>query len=261
MSVVSSSPLRAAAAAIVAFPSFAGAALVSIDFETAGDFANNFRATYDPTETTTSQGSGYLSTNATALNSGTTVSETYIYDTTPESSAVQSTFSGPVTISFDLRAAQTNASFGIYIVNTAETAGTAGHRLALFNLTSGATDRIRFFSTSSITNANVGTMVHDSTATLSVTEPGAGFVNASLVYSQGANSSAIFNYTINGVSTGDINLGNNTYIPNFEIGIRLYDASVGGGTSDIDNFQVIPEPASLALIGLASAGFFVRRRR
>jgi hypothetical protein len=246
---------------LLGIPPVASAALVSLDFESAGQFAGNFRATFNPPETATSQDGGHVSTNAISLSSGTTLSEAFIYDTTPADATVQSTFMGPVTISFDMRSAAAGASFGVYIINPGEASGVAGHRLALFNMGTGATDRFRMFTTSSITNANVGTGVYDSGATLNVVEPGSTFVRASLTYSEGANSSAVFNYTINGVSSGDINLGNNTYIPNFEIGLRLYDGVVGGATADIDNFEIVPEPSSSAMFGLVAAGALVLRRR
>ncbi len=241
-------------------------AAILVDFNTAGDLAGNFRQTYNPTETDTVQvmPAGYVSTSATSLSSGSTLSESFIYDTTPANGTVKNTFTGPVTISMDIRAAQ-SSSFGIYIVDPSETNGGATHRLALFNFdNSGTSDQIRIFSTSSISNAQVGTAVYNNNTT-NIASLGSQFVSASLTYRESSLGSghAIMNFTVNGVSSGDVDLGAGTYLSSFEVGVRLYDSSTGAGAADMDNFAIVPEPSTMALasLGLVFLGVLRRRRK
>ncbi len=46
-----------------------------------------------------------------------------------------------------------------------------------------------------------------------------------------------------------------------EVGVHLYNWNDEGYTSDFDNFSVIPEPATLALLGIGGLGVLLRRKR
>ncbi|MBK1792471.1 PEP-CTERM sorting domain-containing protein [Persicirhabdus sediminis] len=89
---------------------------------------------------------------------------------------------------------------------------------------------------------------------------------------------------LDGVSSGDTLTGGESYgsftssdvgvfgdwnmtVPNdgSAVNILYYDTSLGGGVSESDfwasNNVAVPEPSSLALIGLGAIGFIIRRRK
>jgi len=236
------------------------------DFNLGTEFGALFRQTYNETNTTTVTANGAVkATSGDDAGGGTGGSaEVFIYDTTPENGTVKSTFSGPLSVSFDIRAAQAGSSLGIYLINPASESS-ATQYLALFNMDDGAVDRVRLFNAASVTSVNVGSVVAGSniTGNAGVNAGTGNFAKATLTYTQGANNSAVLQYTVGSLTTGEISLGDNTWRPEVEIGFRIYDSSTAAGGMEIDNFDVtlIPEPSASVLGMVGLAGVLVRRRR
>jgi hypothetical protein len=264
------------------FPLTAKAEVVleSLDFETALDFTNNFRFTSNPvasTQTQTSNGAAndYVATLSAA---GSVNARTAIFDKGVQGIANQNLFAPTVPtlgikVTADIRAASAGSSFGVFIVNPVE--GTANtHPLALFSWdTSGLNDRLRLFSVAQISGNGVGTAVLDNGLSNSGLAVGdTAFAPMSLIYKQSISdpTAAIFNFTVGSITTGDISLGANTYLPSFEIGFRTTDGNSVSispsvtNTTDFDNLQIIdlvPEPSTYALCAIGfGIVLFIRRK-
>lgn len=238
--------------------------LVSLDFDTPGQFSNNFRFTYDSPLATTVQTSNYVSTTATAFASQ---AEVFVYDTTPSDSSTKNTFgsSQGITISAGIRAGTAASSFGFVIINPANEAGTV-QQLALFNWDiSGVNDQLRIFTGSQIVGGSTAGSVAAATTGDSGASVGASsFTPISLTYRPDTvdPTRAVFNLTVGTLSTGNITLAAGTYMPNFEVGIRSFDGGTGPGSTDFDNFTIsqVPEPSICVLFGVGLSAIFVLRR-
>lgn len=236
------------------------------DFNQGTELASMFRQTYNEVNTTTTAVDGLVrATSGDGLGGGTGGSaEVYIYDTTPADGTVKSTFSGPLSVSFDIRAAQAGSSLGIFLIDpNSESSST--QFLGLFNMDDGSVDRVRLFAGASVTSVGVGTAVTDSniTGNAGVNAGTGNFATMTLTYTQGANNAAVLQLTVGGLTTGAIPLANNSWRPEVEIGFRIYDSSIAVGGMEIDNFTVtpIPEP-SASLLGMAGIlGISSKRRR
>jgi hypothetical protein len=248
---------------LLALPSAMGALIT--DFSSPTAFADNFRSVLDDGNTTTLQNGNFVS-NIAVNPSASGGAEIFVYDTTPGDSTTgtQSTFSGSSIISFDIRAAQANSSFAILIINPADEAG-AVHQYALFNFDNSTPggDRIRIGSGAQIIGGSgIGNVALDISEDTPVTV-GTAFNTATLTYSQGLNNAAVITFSI-GAFTRTATLANNSYLANFEVGVRAFDAvNTTEGGVDFTNFNVsqVPEPSSLALLGLGTLGVLARRSR
>lgn len=240
--------------------STAQAALVT-DFDPASEFTDLFRFTFNSGNANTTAAGGIVSS---VLTSGVGSSETLVYDETPVDATEKTTFTGDMIFSFDVRGAQALSSFGILIINPANEAGSV-HTLALFSLDfEGTTDRVRLNTGSPINTALIGTDVASSiiVGNSGINAGGAAFTTVTLRYSQGPNNAAVMNLTGGNISTGDITLAAGSYLPSYEVGVRLYDAGAGTGGVDMDNFTAspIPEP-TVGFLAAAGLGLLVNRRR
>jgi hypothetical protein len=244
--------------------------LTSIDFETAGDFTNNFRFTSNPSASTQTQTSNGVANDyvATFSSAGSVNARTAVFDSGLQGIANQNLFSplssAGIKISLDIRASSAGSSFGIFIVNPTE--GTANtHPLALFSWdTSAANDRFRLFGVAQISGNGVGTAIYDSATSNSGSAVGDNtFVSATLIYRQDLLdlTKPIYNFTVGSVSTGDIAGATGTYLSSFEVGVRSTDGNSTAvapsttNTTDFDNFvvtdlTVVPEPSTWLGAGL-----------
>lgn len=245
-----------------------------IDFETAGDLANNFRlntnvlAVARLSQTGPGAGNDYIQHNNTPFASG--GGTIGIYDTTPgDIDATQNTFAGPFSVEFDISGVQASSSFGVFLINPAENAPTRNDNLlALFNLDStGTTDLIRFFrdGNTPFNDANAGTQVNSVS--------GSSGLNVSSDLSPVWEHFKLDYSVLLGVPQLTLTVGSlsatSTYsaahaLPaNVEVAFRIFDSSATEGTAKIDNFQITlaPEPGSGVLLGIGAMVFLNRIRR
>jgi MYXO-CTERM domain-containing protein len=235
-------------------------AQVAIDFETPGAFTGNFRVVNSGTTftQTTSGGNGYLS--------GGSATGTYVYDANGSASGISSfsvSMANPLTVTFDLSAAASNSSLGIYILN----AGTDTAYLGLLNIVTGSgNDNLRFSNGTVTPSTNgSGTLVAGSYALNSAnfigTEASPTFADkATFVYSIDSLNQPVLAYTVNG-TTSTYTLAGFTAFSNVEIGFR---SNGGGAALRIDDIALstVPEPSAwvLAAAGLGLLGLLRRRR-
>lgn len=244
---------------------------VSLDFETTGQFSDNFRGVALPggTAAQTSNGAAndFVRHDRTT---GTNAGVAYLYDTTPGDTtpATQSVFStgSPVTVSFDLFAAPSGSSFGVYF---ADPSNPGNNVLALFTANTG-NDSFAFFRDGTISSGSLtaGTQIGTTTTVATTIEAGTTFttgggfsVTLSFVGATPTLSLTAGGQTVSkSFSAGDVDWTNTVVI------LRLFDnnASVGSGVG-VDNFTIsaIPEPAHAATVLALGAVCFaaVRRRR
>ncbi len=232
---------------------------VSIDFETAGQFADNFRLLNTPAVAQSSNGAAN-----DFISHGTGTGRSFVYDTTPDSAVVKNTFSvnpwSTFTVSADVLFGGATNSFGFHIVNADNE--TQAY-LALFNVNiSGANDQFRFSSNVDPTvtgGTGLGNGSFPSNADVGVTT--GVFSTISLQYTVNALNEPVFALTA-GSMTSTRTFTGVTAFSNFEIGFRSFANS---GTNQIDNITfnliTIPEPASLTLLGLAGVAMLGRRQR
>jgi hypothetical protein len=273
----------ASALLAASLPSAMGQLAGPLDFETGTQLSGNFRATVNgSTASQASDGAnGFISVNG---GTGTTP-WIGIYDTTPgDSTDVSQTFGGPIKVHFDISAANSNASFGIFLFDDANRNG--NNILALLNVdtTVGGTgtEQIRFWKDTSITtsavsnpystsqftgtngSANAGTSswISDVTASSAMsidTDAPFTFYSLDFIYDPSAMTltvaTAAFSATL-AIPAADI-------INNPGVALRINDSAVNDpNTQKVDNFLVaVPEPGSAAVVALASLALAMTRRR
>ncbi len=245
-----------------------------IDFETAGDLANNFRLNTNTVNSSRlsqigpSAGNDYIAHNNSPTDSSSTT--VGIYDTSPgDVNATQSLFTGPFSVEFDISGAQATSSFGVLLINPDENGFRTDNLLALFNLdVTGTTDRMRFFrdGNSPFNNGSAGTLVGaatDGNAGIDASPDSAPFWgHLKLDYSVIAGVPQM-TLTVGNLSATSTYLTTDALPSSVEVAFRVFDVNGTDGTAKIDNFQIssVPEPTSAALIGLGLGAVLLNYRR
>jgi hypothetical protein len=264
-------PLRSLVLALVSFASVTAYAQVSLDFETTGQFSDNFRnlgGASTNSQSSNAEANDYLIHD---ISNGSSNAAAFLYDTTPgdTTSGTQSTFSvsSPLTVSFDFRATTAGSSIGVIF---ADSTNASNHVLALFNIDNGGStsgDLFRFWKDGTVNTSGVGTGTQSGTNITASTgiDVGSTFGSYSATLSV-VGTTPTLALTVGSQSfsrtfvAGDFDWANTTVI------LRLFDAGTGSSASDIwvDNFTIssVPEPSTYAAIfGVAVLGLALSRRR
>ncbi len=228
------------------------AAVVSLDFETPGQYSDAFRPLYETGSTVPQQTTNDVANDFVQLDCGSSGSSAVsVYDITPGDGAnTQSRFivtsNALLTISADVRFTANNASFGFYLIDP-ETETNA--YLAVFNINysgGGSFDQFRFSNSTSPNTGGTQNLVNGSygnNADVGVTTRS--WIPVSLLYGLTSNNTPMLILTA-GTQPSCITFTNTaTVLTNFEVAVRLNTTSIG--TNDFDNFVVatVTSPAVL----------------
>lgn len=250
----------ALAAAVLAVGTSAHAATL-LDFETAGQYANNFRkltGTGTPTQTGPTADNDFVAMTGTS-------NLVAVYDTTPADAAQKNVFAvsqaAPVTFSADLTFTTGTSSFGVYFVDPSDES--KGY-LALLNFNQSGTNELIRFSTDAVPNTNgAGTLINGSPAATNIV---VGFIptNATFSYAIDESNHPVLSVTVGSFTSSATFSGITTPLTSVELAVR--NSVQNGGENDFDNVSlpdstVVPEPTSLALLGLGAGALLRRRRR
>lgn len=259
-----------AAASFLMVTSVASAAVVApISFSSSTDFTSNFQTTFTTSGSTLSQaavaGSDSLPgvlrfTAAAASSTGVTM-----YDT----GAPSLMRFGSEAARVDFSTSQSGASIGLLLrVSDADTAG----YMAVVNVHS-TSDQIRFFKASgvgtsqSFNTGSAGTQLLNQQTTNSLNLSSfytlqftATNINSNTAVQLDAAVYAIGGTTpLAGMSLSYVD-SSTPFLADGQAGLRLGSLSTSN-TTLVDNFQIIPEPVSLSLVGAAVSLVALRRRR
>lgn len=201
----------------------------------------------------------------TAPSSGTLSAATF-YDTTPSNTSTLNTF-GDVTIRADVRFGITTGN-GVGIYARTDSSGQAAY---MFLLTGDdTTNTLRLFKTSSSSTAyggNAGTQIGSSVGfsgvsantfytmefTLANTAGPAGVALTGKLFQQGTMTQ--IGNTISFTDT------TSPLLSNGQVGLRFRDGSgAAASQTDVDNFTVVPEPTTFAML-LGGMGVLLMKRR
>jgi len=186
-----------------------------------------------------------------------------VYDN-PSDSTPTTFSSRSFTASIDVKFSVDGASFGFYIGTRA---GGANDILALFNVNStvgsGTKDWIRFCTGTDMSVPNITPTL--TTGALTDTGLTIGQVitlTLTATPGSGANTNFALSAT-NGTDTlNTTTIFSTPLMANYEVGIRGSTATGSPATVVFDNFSVVvPEPASLSVVGVGAMGLLGRRRR
>jgi hypothetical protein len=259
--------LVALGAAVLAVGTSARAA--TLDFETAGQFSNNFRKISGPgtgTQTGPTAGNDYVSLTAPS-------NFVAVYDTTPADGTVKNVFSvapgSPVSLTADLTftgSSSPSSSFGVYFVDPTNEGN--GY-LALLNYDStgaGTSELVRLATgVNPQTNGAAG-LVAGSPSLGNVITSGVP-ATATFTYAIDASNHPVLSVTVGSVTSSATFDTITSPLTSVELAIRnSAQGTTGSGfENDFDNVVLpdaaVPEPTSLAAIGLGVGGLVSRRRR
>lgn len=150
----------------------------------------------------------------------------------------------------------------------------AGYVLEIFqdvNSDNGATyyNDIRLDNTGSVTGTTGGNTSDDVAITLSGSltsvDAGGGNIVISSLIGQSVNANdalytVIYNASSKGAATEFAVFESTPYVVAAGVGVTLPNGTYGVGSAT-GNWQVIPEPATIGLLGIAGAGLFAARRK
>ncbi|NJL70290.1 MAG: PEP-CTERM sorting domain-containing protein [Candidatus Competibacteraceae bacterium] len=266
--------LTFATAVVCALSPAVHAQVLTFETGTASDnqFTQNFRridswtdntvGQTDPTAGEPNNDYAFLSTSTVSpdpINGG-----LLLFDTTPAdtTAGTDNTFAGPLTITLDISAVQADSSIGIMFLDGTNT----NNLLALFNLdTTGTSDRIRFFRDGIATAVSAGTQIGTtanggSGLNISGTDPFT-FGTMTVTYTPGTSNDTLLSLTV-GTLSHSVSILNTDRIDTPRIGVRLFDPSSAAGSVKFDNFSIVPEPSTVALLlcGLGALAALRRRR-
>jgi hypothetical protein len=242
---------------------------VVLDFETPGQYEANFREVLAGDDLgVTSQGGN----NVLRKGGGASSPSVAIYDTTPASTAVKTTFpQGGFRASFDARFGDAGSSVGVYVVDSQDESRGFLSALIINDSSEGGLDVTRTSRQSNpltgelgsggggagrITNADPGSTLYTPVSVTYWTDEAG---SPQLVTTWGSHGTAT---TSRGVQTSTF-VGT-TPINNPQFALRFFDAVPGNaGGIEIDNLEIVPvpEPAALGVLFAAAAGLMLRRTR
>jgi hypothetical protein len=244
----------------------AHAQTVSIDFDTATDYSNNFFRT--KLDTGSSGALGYSASlnaiqHSASLGSGTGV---FVYDSTPDATPTN-TF-GDITVSFDFSASTSNVSFAVMFGASSRSSSNAA--MAIFNLNSGGgtSDTLRFFTGANINSGTPGTVVGASTVTSPHDFVTGKTYHASLNIDYVTATTANVTFTVTDALTSvSATATGLTLASAGEIAFRSgFSGAFANQSNVFDNIVIstVPEPSTYGLVGgvgALSLAIFLRRRR
>jgi len=250
-----------------------GAQAAVIDFETPGQYADNFRTLYSGL--TVGQSDNGVDNDYVRIGRpmiGTTTRASLLYDTTASDGDVtRSTFSlspgGPaVTVTADVWFTAGGASWGVYFINASDRQQAV---LALFNVNaSGGNDNIRFTLPTATQYVNPASTA-STEPTLSLTTNS--YADAGITVNEFKTISASYWLNEEGKIVMSMTAGTRTLesapitgldaFSQVEIALRISPAGADADYILFDNIDVsmVPEPTVLGLIG--AAGLLMGRRR
>jgi hypothetical protein len=231
-----------------------------LDFETAGQFTNNFRKLSGPgngTQTGPSAGNDFVSLPGTT-------NFTSVYDTTPADATEKTVFSvaqgSPVSFTADVRFSTATSSFGVYFVDPTNEANAY---LALLNMDqTSPSELVRLSTVGAIpTTGAAGTLVNGSPSLGDVVQSGQ-FATATFTYAIDANNHPVLSVTVGSVTSSATFDTITSPLTTVELAVR--DSTQNVGQNDFDNVTLptpVPEPAGLAMLALGAPALARRRRR
>jgi hypothetical protein len=129
--------------------------------------------------------------------------------------------------------------------------------LALLNVdNSGANDLVRFGQWCQASTGNANGLTTKSTTDLGIGLNGA-MATVMASYRLEANSDVTISMTVGSSTFSQTYTGGIARPSSVEVGLRLYPT---GGSFNLDSFTVVPEPASLGLIGVSGLALMRRKR-
>ncbi|HYE21773.1 MAG TPA: PEP-CTERM sorting domain-containing protein [Tepidisphaeraceae bacterium] len=250
--------------AVLAAPTWAGAAPVTFE---AADYDNSasqttgvFRDVLNGSNIarTVDGANGILKFTGPDAN----ITSATIYDTTPGDGGATTNVFGNEVVTVDFRLGHATASFGPFI--RLNTVGGGGYLTLVQE--NGGSDTLRFFEAASApggTQTQIGVTKNQAalalntwyTLVFTATNSGANVILDSKIYAQGdVGGTILFQDSITDTTAANQSAG--------QVGLRFGDNSGSvAQVVDVDNFEVVPEPASAGLVAAVGGMILMRRRR
>jgi len=243
-----------------------GLQAVVVDFSNSTDLADNFRSYANSSSVSVSQGNNtFVTVNGATFATSPNI---LIYDTTPLDTTSYNTFAlnlgQTLTVSIDIASITGAASsVGFYFLNSAQPlSGTAfSHNLALMNFDNSGTDELaRFAVYASMTGQTLNNGTPSTGNGIALNNPT--FQTVTATYTRDSFSNITMTLST-GAFTSTFTNNQSASFSNVGIALRLFPATGTPANSFLfDNFTVVPEPSTWALLGLGlGATLFFRRRK